>query len=135
MEEKIIWTNGCFDVIHRGHIELFRYAKSLGGQLYVGIDSDHKVNKDKGLDRPVFSEDDRSAVVSSIQYVDKTYIFDSTYELEQLIKKVSPDIMVIGSDWEGKTVVGQEYAKELKFFNRLTRYSTTKILEWTNIQK
>ena len=84
----IIWTNGCFDVLHRGHIELFKYAKSLGGQLHVGIDSDYKVNKDKGNDRPVFSEDDRRYMVDAIKYVDTTYIFDSTYELEQLIKKL-----------------------------------------------
>jgi|TARA_R100000084_G_scaffold61877_1_gene26487 rfaE bifunctional protein nucleotidyltransferase chain/domain len=132
MEQKVIWTNGCFDVLHRGHVELFRYAKSLGGKLHVGIDSDHKVNKDKGPTRPVFSEDDRRFMVNSISYVDRTHIFDSTYELEQLIKKISPDIMVIGSDWKGKTVIGEEYAKELKFFNRIDRYSTTEILEWKN---
>ena len=103
MEQKVIWTNGCFDV-----------------------------NKDKGPTRPVFSEDDRRFMVNSISYVDRTHIFDSTYELEQLIKKISPDIMVIGSDWKGKTVIGEEYAKELKFFNRIDRYSTTEILEWKN---
>ena len=58
-EEKIIWTNGCFDILHRGHLELFKYAKSLGTKLYVGMDSDSKVSKDKGPDRPFFSEDDR----------------------------------------------------------------------------
>jgi len=124
----IVWTNGCFDVLHRGHLELFRYAKSLGDKLYVGIDSDYKVNKDKGPDRPVFSEDDRHALVSAIKYVDNVHIFDSTYELEQLIKKISPDIMVIGSDWEGKKVIGQEYTKELVFFKRMPRYSTTQII-------
>ena len=132
MEQKIIWTNGCFDVLHRGHVELFRYAKSLGGKLHVGIDSDHKVNKDKGPTRPVFSEDDRRFMVNSISYVDRTHVFDSTHELEQLIKKISPDIMVIGSDWKDKTVIGEEYTKELKFFNRIDRYSTTEILEWKN---
>tara|TARA_Y100001963_G_scaffold156714_1_gene251006 strand:- start:135 stop:533 length:399 start_codon:yes stop_codon:yes gene_type:complete len=129
MEEKIIWTNGCFDVLHRGHIELFRYAKSLGSKLYVGLDSDYKVNKDKGPSRPVFSEDDRRYVIDAIKYVDDTFIFDSTNGLEQLIKRISPDIMVIGSDWKGKTVIGEQYAKEVKFFDRIARYSTTNILE------
>jgi|TARA_R110000744_G_scaffold23913_3_gene60436 rfaE bifunctional protein nucleotidyltransferase chain/domain len=124
-----IWTNGCFDILHRGHIELFKYAKSLGGELYVGIDSDYKVNKDKGPDRPFFSEDDRRCLVNSIKYVDSTYIFGSTYELEQLIKRISPDIMVIGSDWKGKTVIGEQYAKKLEFFDRIERYSTTEIIE------
>ena len=128
MEEKIIWTNGCFDVLHRGHIELFRYAKSLGSKLYVGLDSDYKVNKDKGPSRPVFSEDDRRYVISAIKYVDYTYIFDSTYELEQLIKKLNPDIMVIGSDWKGKIVVGEQYTKKLEFFDRIIGYSTTEII-------
>ena len=124
----IIWTNGCFDVLHRGHIELFKYAKSLGGELHVGIDSDYKVNKDKGPTRPIFSEDDRRYVISAIKYVDYTYIFDSTYELEQLIKKLNPDIMVIGSDWKGKIVVGEQYTKKLEFFDRIIGYSTTEII-------
>tara|TARA_R100000315_G_C5220130_1_gene132183 strand:- start:599 stop:985 length:387 start_codon:yes stop_codon:yes gene_type:complete len=125
----IIWTNGCFDILHKGHIELFRYAKSLGGKLHVGLDSDYKVNKDKGHDRPFFSEDDRRYMVESIRYVDYTYIFNSTYELEQLIKKLNPDIMVIGSDWKGKTVIGEQYAKKLEFFNRIKGYSTTEIID------
>jgi rfaE bifunctional protein nucleotidyltransferase chain/domain len=132
MVEKTIWVNGCFDVLHRGHVELFRYAKSLGGQLHIGIDSDHKVNKDKGPTRPIFSQDDRRYMVKAIRYVDYVYIFDSTHELEQLIKRLSPDVMVIGSDWKGKTVVGEQYAKSLEFFNRIKQYSTTNILEWQN---
>ena len=132
MEEKIVWTNGCFDILHRGHIELFKYAKSLSTKLYVGIDSDYKVNKDKGPNRPFFSEDDRSEMVRSLKYVDKVVIFNSTLELENLIKNNNPYILIVGSDWKGKTVVGEEHAQHVRFFDRIENYSTTKVLEWKN---
>ena len=66
---KIVWTNGCFDILHKGHIELFKYAKSLGDKLYIGIDSDEKVKKDKGSDRPFNNVEDRRDVLESIKYV------------------------------------------------------------------
>ena len=110
MEEKIIWTNGCFDVLHVGHIELFKYAKDLGSKLYVGIDSDEKVKHDKGEDRPFNKLSDRIKVLESIKYIDKIFVFNNTAHLDWLIKKVSPYTMVIGSDWKGKTVIGKQYA-------------------------
>ena len=123
-----VWTNGCFDVLHRGHLELLRHAKSLGDVLYVGIDSDSKVSKDKGLNRPINNMNDRKFFLESIEYVDKVFIFCDTTDLEETIEYVSPDIIVIGSDWEGKTVVGQKYAKEVVFFDRIPGYSTTQII-------
>ena len=124
-----VWTNGCFDILHRGHIELFKYAKSLGDELIVGIDSDEKVKKDKGEGRPINNLNDRAFMLQSIKYIDRVIKFDSTDELRRLVKDIKPDIMVIGSDWEGKDVIGQEYTKELRFFDRVGNYSTTKILE------
>jgi len=124
-----VWTNGCFDILHRGHIELFKYAKSLGDELIVGIDSDEKVKKDKGEGRPINNLNDRAFILQSIKYIDRVIKFDSTDELRRLVKDIKPDIMVIGSDWEGKDVIGQEYTKELRFFDRVGNYSTTKILE------
>ena len=135
MEEKIIWTNGCFDVLHRGHIELFIYAKSLGTKLYVGIDSDEKIKKDKGNSRPYNNLDDRYFLLESIKYIDKIFVFNNTAHLDWLIKKVSPYTMVIGSDWKGKTVIGEQYTNKLMFFDRIGNYSTTNILEWKNYQK
>lgn len=128
MGEKIIWTNGCFDVLHRGHIELFKYAKSLGGKLYVGIDNDKKVKLDKGNSRPINNVKDRKFVLESIKYIEKVIVFDTTNDLEEVILLLQPDVMVIGSDWKGKTVVGEQYAKKLVFFDRIGDYSTTNIL-------
>ena len=126
---KTVWTNGCFDILHRGHIELFKYAKSLGDYLIVGVDTDEKVKKDKGSDRPINSIDDRIVMLESIIFIDEVVWFESTEGLENLVKKISPDAMVIGSDWRGKSVIGQEYTKELIFFDRIGSYSTTNILK------
>ena len=126
---KVVWTNGCFDILHRGHIELFKYAKSLGDLLLVGIDSDEKVKSDKGENRPINTSDDRKFMLESLKYIDKVHVFDSRQNLENLIKNIKPDIMVIGSDWKDKHVVGQEYARQLVFFDRIENYSTTNIIE------
>jgi len=124
-----VWTNGCFDILHRGHIELFKYARSLGDELIVGIDSDEKVKKDKGESRPFNTLHDRIALLSAIVYVDKVIPFDTTNELERMVKWLKPHIMVIGSDWKGKEVIGQKYTEKVVFFDRIGDYSTTKILE------
>ncbi len=132
MDERIIWTNGCFDVLHVGHIELFKYAKSLGSKLYVGIDSDSKVKKDKGKDRPFNKLKDRIKMLEAIKYIDKVSVFEDTKGLEELIQKHKPHVLIVGSDWEGKTVVGEQYAQHVRFFDRIEGYSTTNILERKN---
>ena len=126
---KKIFTNGCFDILHRGHLELFEYAKSFG-YLYVGVDSDEKVRRDKGKDRPYNKLADRIKMLQSLRFIDEVRSFNSTEGLDHLIKEIERDIMIIGSDWRGKTVIGQEHAKELKFFERINGYSTTNILEY-----
>ena len=123
-----IWTNGCFDVLHRGHIELFRYARSLGDELIVGIDTDKKVRKDKGKNRPINNLHDRMFMLQSIRYVDKVIPFDSTTELERTLKWLHPSVMVIGADWRNKVVIGKKHADRLVFFERFGSYSTTKII-------
>jgi len=126
---KKIFTNGCFDVLHRGHLELFEYAKSLG-YLYVGVDRDEKVRQDKGMDRPYNLLGDRIKMLQSIRFIDEIRSFKDTQGLEDLIRGISPDILILGSDWRGKKVVGDQYAKELRFFERIPGYSTTNILEY-----
>ena len=128
---KKIFTNGCFDVLHRGHIELFKHAKRLGDVLIVGIDSDEKIKLDKGSDRPYNKLEDRVEMLKSLKFIDEVYDFGSTRGLELLIKKIAPDILIIGSDWRGKKVVGRQYAKEIKFFEKINGYSTTNILQNT----
>lgn len=126
---KIVFVNGCFDVLHPGHIQLFEYAKSLGDYLIVAIDSDEKVSQMKGKSRPIFCQEDRSKVLQSIRHIDVVHIFNSKEELEDLIKTINPDIMVVGSDWKGKEVVGEHYAKAVRFFDRVGEYSTTRTLQ------
>jgi D-beta-D-heptose 7-phosphate kinase/D-beta-D-heptose 1-phosphate adenosyltransferase len=124
-----VWINGCFDVLHRGHFEIFKYAKSVGDHLIVGIDSDEKIKKDKGAERPYNCAKDRKFALECIRYIDQVVVFQTREELEMLIKNEEPDIMMVGSDWRGKDVVGKQYAKELVFFDRIGSYSTTNILE------
>ena len=125
-----IWVNGCFDVLHRGHFELFNFAKSLGNKLIVGLDSDEKISNDKGQDRPYNRLDDRVYALESLKAIDKVMVFDNKDHLEYLVKITKPDILVVGSDWKGKEIVGGMYAKEIIYFNRIKNYSTTNILSY-----
>ena len=125
---KVVWTNGCFDVLHRGHIELFKYAKSLGDYLVVGIDTDERVKASKGPSRPFNNIEDRIAMLESIKYIDEIYVFDTNSELESQVRLSGAEIIVVGSDYKNKEVIGSRHVKKIKFFNRIKGYSTTKIL-------
>lgn len=124
-----IFVNGTFDVLHPGHLDLLKYAKSLGDFLLVAIDSDSRVASKKGKDRPLNPEYNRAMLLSALKDVDNVRIFDTDEELIEIIKKYQPDIMIVGSDWKDKPVIGSEYAKRLEFYSRTTSYSTTQILE------
>ena len=124
-----IWTNGCFDVLHRGHIELFKFAKSLGDYLVVGLDSDEKIKRDKGNGRPFNNYEDRREILLSIKYIDEVWYFDTRDKLVESIKKYQPDILVMGSDWKGREVVGDDIVDDVRFFDRVGNYSTTEILQ------
>jgi D-beta-D-heptose 7-phosphate kinase/D-beta-D-heptose 1-phosphate adenosyltransferase len=124
-----VWVNGTFDVLHRGHFELLKFASSLG-KLRVGIDYDNRVSELKGPSRPVNVWEDRTFVMSRIKGVDSVVGFATQQELENLIKTWSPDILVVGSDYKGKDVLGSQYAKEIVFFERIPDYSSTKIINY-----
>jgi rfaE bifunctional protein nucleotidyltransferase chain/domain len=125
---KVIWTNGCFDVLHRGHIELFKYAKSLGDCLVVGIDTDERVRAAKGESRPFNTIEDRVAMLESIKYIDEIRVFDANDELDTQVLLSGAKVMVVGSDYKDKEVIGSRHVQEVKFFDRIIGYSTTKIL-------
>ena len=124
-----VWINGCFDLLHRGHLELFNYAKSVGNWLRVGLDSDEMVREAKGIGRPLNTLEDRKFLVNSIGVVDEVCGFNSHNELVELLKDYKPDIMIVGSDWKGKPIVGEVHSKEIKYFKRIGEYSTSKLID------
>ena len=125
---KVIWTNGCFDVLHRGHIELFKYAKSLGDYLVVGVDTDERIRASKGTSRPFNTIEDRVVILESIKYIDEVVWFDADYELDTQVLLSHAEIMVVGSDYKDKEVIGSRHVQEIRFFDRIDGYSTTNIL-------
>ena len=125
---KIVWCNGTFDILHPGHIKLFKVGKSLGDKLIVATDTDEKIRQDKGASKPVNNLCHRVSMLQAIKYIDEVLYFNDRKELEGLIELYSPDILLLGDDWKGGDVVGRQYAKEVKFLPRLN-YSTTKIIE------
>lgn len=125
------FINGCFDVLHIGHIEMFKACRNLTDSLVIAIDSDSRIKKSKGLNRPFNNMEDRKKMLMSLEMVDIVFSFDSDLELENLVKCLNPDIMMVGEEYKDKNVIGSQYAKELKFFRRLDGYSTTNILQNT----
>jgi len=138
----IVFTNGCFDILHKGHVELLEYAYDVSienyphgaGILIVGLNSDKSIKKLKGKDRPINNQNDRKYLLESIKWVDEVIIFGEQTPYN-LIKKVKPDVIVKGGDYDGsvtdkndpKYVVGSDLAT-VKIFNTIAGYSTTNTL-------
>lgn len=122
-----IWVNGSFDVLHAGHIELFKYAKSVGTKLVVGTDTDKRIRELKGIDRPINQQSHRLTMLNAIKYIDDVVTFDTLEEQIQLMKESGAKSLVIGSDYVGKSVVGEDFM-EVIFFNRVYGLSTTGIV-------
>lgn len=120
-----IFVNGTFDIVHRGHLELLNYARSLGTYLLVAIDSDRRVKELKGNERPINNQEDRVVLLKSLRAVNAVWTFDSDAELENILKAYKPDIMVKGSDYRDKPIIGSQYCKEIKFIELVNGYSTT----------
>ena len=128
-KNKIIWTNGCFDILHCGHIELFKFCKSLGTRLIVGLDCDERVKQSKGELRPINNLQDRIAMLNAICYIDGVVWFDSDEELENQIRFCGAEVIVVGDDYKNKNVIGSHLVDEVRFFKKLDGYSTTKIIQ------
>lgn len=124
---KKVWVNGCFDVLHHGHFKLIEYAASFGS-LTIGIDSDFRVKELKGDARPFHTQEERVYNLRQLKYVNNVIIFNSEQELKTILKLFTPDVLVIGSDYINKRIIGREFVKEVKFFERISDFSTTQLL-------
>jgi D-sedoheptulose 7-phosphate isomerase len=130
--EVVVFTNGCFDIIHPGHIDLLNHAKRLGTKLIVGINSDSSVRRIKGEPRPFFSQDDRAELLKNIKAVDEVQIFDETTP-EKLIKQIKPNILVKGGDWKTTEIIGADfvygYGGQVISIPLKTGYSSSGVVE------
>jgi D-beta-D-heptose 7-phosphate kinase/D-beta-D-heptose 1-phosphate adenosyltransferase len=122
-----IIVNGTFDILHVGHLKLLEYAKSLGDHLTVAIDTDRRIKTKKGQSRPINNEYERKTMLEHLKSVDRVIIFDSDEELIDLVK--NSDIMVKGSDYKGKSVIGETYCKKVIYYDRIEGYSTTQKIQ------
>ena len=127
MNKKVI-VNGTFDLLHVGHIALLEYAKSLGDHVLVCIDSDSRVKQLKGESRPINTQADRVKMLSALRCVDMVQVFDTKEQLIEQIKLYQPDVMVKGSDYKGKSIVGESLCKQVIYYDK-TEHSTTKTIQ------
>lgn len=126
---RTVFTNGCYDILHPGHLRLLEYARSLGDRLIVGLDTDARVKNSKGSDRPINTLADRMYMMKSIRWVSDVYSFNSDEELRVLLRFTEAKILVIGSDYIGKKVIGEELVEKVIFYDRIPKYSTTQIIK------
>ena len=131
--DRIVFTNGCFDILHRGHVEYLEEAAALGDRLVVGLNSDASVRRlGKGLDRPINDQDSRATVLGALRCVDAVVLFDEDTPLD-LITAIRPDVLVKGGDWKVTEMVGgqfvQSYGGEVRSLKLVDGFSTTGLVE------
>jgi rfaE bifunctional protein nucleotidyltransferase chain/domain len=129
---SVVFTNGCFDLLHRGHVHVLREAKACGDLLITGVNSDKSVKKIKGPARPVMSESDRSELLASLEMVDYVVLFDEPDPYE-LISAIRPNVLVKGGDWSDAKIVGADLVEEaggrVVVIPYIKGFSTTEIIE------
>lgn len=130
--DKIVFTNGCFDILHKGHIEYLAKAASLGSKLIIGLNTDNSVKRLKGESRPVNDEKARALLLASLVFVDKVILFDTDTPYD-LIKMVQPDVLVKGGDYKPEDIVGYDIVKakggDVVTIDLTEGYSTTSVIE------
>ena len=125
--QKIVFTNGCFDILHKGHVAYLQAAKDLGDKLVLGLNSDQSVQKLKGPKRPLNNQEDRAFVLAGLESIDYIVVF---YEEtpHELLAEVRPDILVKGGDYKVEEVIGREFASQTILIDFVEGYSTTKTI-------
>jgi len=130
--KKVVFTNGCFDILHLGHIKLFKFAKSLGDILIVGVNSDSSIKKIKGSKKPIFPLSERLEVLEAIEYIDYLTVFEDETP-KRLISLLLPDVLIKGGDWKPEQVVGKEEVERaggrVIIFPYIEGYSSSNIIE------
>jgi D-beta-D-heptose 7-phosphate kinase/D-beta-D-heptose 1-phosphate adenosyltransferase len=126
-QSNVVFTNGCFDILHSAHIKLLQYSKSQGNILVVGLNSDESIQRLKGLSRPINNIDERANILSLFNFIDYIIIFDEDTPYN-IIKLLQPDIIVKGGDYCAENVIGAQYCKEVKIFNYINNKSTSLVV-------
>lgn len=126
--EKIIFTNGCFDILHRGHVEYLSKAASLGNKLIVGLNSDLSVKKLKGESRPIQDQESRALILAALQCVDFVVLFEEETPYK-LIETIRPSILVKGGDYNADDVVGKDLVEKVEIIDFVEGHSTTNIIK------
>lgn len=130
--KKIVFTNGCFDILHAGHIDYMEKSKALGDVLFVGVNSDASIKRIKGELRPIVSQDFRLRALCGLSSVDNVCVFEQDTP-EELIRTISPDVLVKGMDWSGKKIAGQDFVisngGRVEFIEFLDGISTSAIID------
>lgn len=131
-KQKIVFTNGCFDILHLGHVDYLSKAADLGDFFILGLNSDRSVKALKGEKRPINNQDDRAVLLAALSFIDAIIVFDEDTP-EELIKKVKPDILVKGGDWKPEQIAGADFVKtnggEVRIIDFVEGYSTTSTIE------
>jgi len=130
--KKVVFTNGCFDILHLGHVDYLEKARELGDKLVLGLNTDDSVSRFKGPERPIQSQNSRAHVLASLQFIDLVVFFNEDTPLN-LISELVPDVLVKGSDYLAENIVGADVVKRaggvVKTIDFVPGYSTTRILE------
>jgi D-beta-D-heptose 7-phosphate kinase/D-beta-D-heptose 1-phosphate adenosyltransferase len=129
-DKKVVFTNGCFDILHAGHVRCLKSCKEEGDILVVGLNSDRSVNKNKGICRPIITQEDRAEILEALVFIDYIVIFDDDTPYN-LIQQIKPDVLIKGVDWDENKIVGGEFVKA--YGGTIVRIPHTKQTSSTNI--